>query len=63
MGHRDPRTTQRYYDHLEVEDLEQSLSLVPDLAPAISGSKLALASSDPAGGRMRTVASSDMNGT
>ncbi|TDJ66235.1 MAG: site-specific integrase [Planctomycetota bacterium] len=41
MGHTDPRTTQRYYDHLEVEDLEVALDLVPEL-PAISGSKLAL---------------------
>ena len=31
MGHQDPRTTQRYYDHLEVEDLEASLGLLPDL--------------------------------
>jgi len=34
MGHADPRTTQRYYDHLEVDDLEVALDLVPDLAPA-----------------------------
>ena len=32
MGHADPRTTQRYYDHLEVEDLETALDLVPELA-------------------------------
>ncbi len=32
MGHQDPRTTQRYYDHLEVDDLEAALDLVPDLA-------------------------------
>ena len=32
MGHQDPRTTQRYYDHLEVDDLEDALDLVPDLA-------------------------------
>ena len=31
MGHQDPRTTLRYYDHLEVDDLEQALDLVPDL--------------------------------
>ncbi len=31
MGHADPRTTQRYYDHLEVEDLEVALELVPSL--------------------------------
>jgi len=50
MGHADPRTTQRYYDHLEVEDLEAAFDLVPDLTPAaaaksraISGSKLAMA--------------------
>ena len=42
MGHQDPRTTQRYYDHLEVEDLEDALALVPDFA-VISGSKLAQA--------------------
>ena len=30
----DPRTTQRYYDHLEVDDLEVALQLVPDLTPA-----------------------------
>lgn len=29
MGHRDPRTTQRYYDHLEVEDLEMAMVVVP----------------------------------
>jgi len=34
MGHADPRTTQRYYDHLEVEDLEGALELVPELAVA-----------------------------
>ena len=32
MGHADPRTTQRYYDHLEADDLESSLELVPELA-------------------------------
>jgi integrase len=31
MGHADPRTTQRYYDHLEVEDLEVEMDLLPDL--------------------------------
>jgi integrase len=31
MGHADPRTTQRYYDHLEVDDLEGALELVPEL--------------------------------
>jgi len=29
MGHADPRTTQRYYDHLEVEDLEASFAELP----------------------------------
>lgn len=32
MGHADPRTTQRYYDHLEVDDLEVALGSVQDLA-------------------------------
>jgi integrase len=32
MGHADPRTTQRYYDHLECDDLENSLDLVPELS-------------------------------
>ena len=45
MGHQDPRTTQRYYDHLDVEDLEGAFDLVPELTAsagrAISGSKLA----------------------
>jgi len=45
MGHADPRTTQRYYDHLDVEDLEGAFDLVPELTAsagrAISGSKLA----------------------
>ena len=36
MGHADPRTTQRYYDHLEVDDLETALDLVPELAPTAS---------------------------
>lgn len=31
MGHADPRTTQGYYDHLEVEDLESELQLVPEI--------------------------------
>lgn len=31
MGHRDPRTTQRYYDHLDADDLEVCLDLVPDI--------------------------------
>ncbi len=44
MGHQDPRTTQRYYDHLEVEDLEAAFGLVPELPLAISGSNLATAS-------------------
>ena len=34
MGHQDPRTTQRYYDHLEVEDLEAALEGVPGVARA-----------------------------
>jgi len=41
----DPRTTQRYYDHLDVEDLEGAFDLVPELTAsagrAISGSILA----------------------
>ena len=41
MGHADPRTSQRYYDHLEVEDLEASLDLLPDLGVA-SGRELAV---------------------
>jgi len=36
MGHADPRTTQRYYDHLEVDDLEGALDLVPEL-PGVAG--------------------------
>ena len=50
MGQADSRTTPRYYDYLEVEDLEAAFDLVPDLAAAavsagraISGSKLATA--------------------
>jgi len=31
MGHADPRTTQRYYDHLEVEDLEGEMGRVPEV--------------------------------
>ena len=34
MGHQDPRTTQRYYDHLQVEDLEAALAGVPEVARA-----------------------------
>jgi integrase len=34
MGHADPRTTQRYFDHLEVEDLEVALVGVPEVARA-----------------------------
>jgi integrase len=34
MGHQDPRTTQRYYDHLEVEDLEAAMAGVPEVARA-----------------------------
>lgn len=34
MGHQDPRTTQRYYDHLEVEDLEVAFEAVPEVARA-----------------------------
>jgi integrase len=37
MGHQDPRTTQRYYDHLEVDDLEEALELVPELPRAAAG--------------------------
>ena len=36
MGHADPRTTQRYFDHLDADDLADSLDLVPDLAAAAS---------------------------
>ena len=32
MGHADPRTTQQYFDHLEVEDLAEALALVPEFA-------------------------------
>lgn len=32
MGHADPRTSQRYYDHLEVENMERALDLVPEIA-------------------------------
>ena len=59
MGHADPRTTQRYYDHLEVDDLEASLGLVPDLDAAISGSNLAVASGERASGRRRADVSGD----
>lgn len=31
MGYEGPRTTQRYYDHLEVEDLEGAMGMVPEL--------------------------------
>ena len=41
---------QRYFDHLEVDDLEASLGLVPDLDAAIPGSKRAFASGERAGG-------------
>lgn len=34
MGHQDPRTTQRYYDHLDVEDLEVAMVGVPEVARA-----------------------------
>ena len=34
MGHQDPRTTQIYYDHLEVDDLAEALALVPDVVPS-----------------------------
>ena len=37
MGHRDPRTTQRYYDHLEIEDLEDSFDLLPELGAISAG--------------------------
>jgi len=46
MGHTDPRTTQRYFDHLEVDDLEDALDLVPDLEMAIPASKTAEAGAD-----------------
>jgi hypothetical protein len=32
MGHADPRTAQGYYDHLEVDDLEEALGVVPEVA-------------------------------
>lgn len=53
MSHAGPRTTQRYYDHIEVDHLEASMSLVPDLGRAISGSKLAMASAQRARRRPR----------
>jgi integrase len=34
LGHQDPRTSQRYYDHLQVEDLEDALKLVPETIAA-----------------------------
>jgi hypothetical protein len=37
MGHQDPRTSQRYFDHLEVQDLEGVLELVPELTAARAG--------------------------
>ena len=36
-GHADPRTTQRYFDHLEVDDLEDALGLVADLSTLSNG--------------------------
>jgi integrase len=46
MGHADPRTTQRYYDHLEVEDLEDALELVP---PLVSKAHVDLNGTQPKG--------------
>jgi len=37
MGHADPRTTQGYYDHLEVDDLEEALGMVPEVARVAGG--------------------------
>ena len=47
MGHQDPRTTQRYYDHLEVEDLEASFALVPELTAARCVNKQRLCAPEP----------------
>jgi len=47
MGHADPRTSQRYYDHLEVDDLEAELDLVPDLAVAAPRGEGAMAGGGP----------------
>ena len=70
MGHADPRTSQRYYDHLEVEDLEASLDLLPDLpsrtvdgkSAIISGSKLAMDSDVCARSEKRDVVTADASG-
>ncbi len=35
LGHQDVRTSQRYYDHLQVEDLESALKLVPEVCAAV----------------------------
>lgn len=32
VRHQDPRTTQRYFDPLQAEDLENALDLVPELS-------------------------------
>ena len=40
MGHADPRTTQRYYDHLQAEDLETAFELVPELFVPHAGAAL-----------------------
>jgi integrase len=37
MGHQDPRTTQGYYDHLEVDDLEEALGMVPEVGRVAGG--------------------------
>ena len=48
MGHADPRTTQRYYDHLEVDDLEAAMELLPSLPRDQAEQHLRwLAASDP----------------
>jgi len=36
MGHADPRTTQRYFDHLDVEDLEGEMGRVPEVGARVS---------------------------
>jgi len=50
---------QRLFDHLEVDDLEDCLDLVPDLGAAISGSYLALASGDCASTSRGTAVTPD----
>jgi len=51
MGHQDPRTTQRYFDHLEVEDLEASFALVPELTTARCVNTQRLGAREPSAAR------------